>query len=144
MTEPTVWIVQQTMRRDDRTGALVPMHDTSLAEKHGRRQTLLTERLKPWDPLPAIARLEETLGKRYVAGRDCVLFIGAPLACAMAFAIAARVAIRDGYSHVRVLYWSGRDQAYSEIRVPADMGDKAAPRGEPDPPAPRGDDWGNR
>ena len=112
--KPVVWGVQNTMRRLN--GRLVPAHDTSKAERYGSRRWIVPEHIKPWNPGQALSSIHEALA-HYRADLDFLLLIGAPVVCALVFANAADKAEADGFEQVRLLYWSGREQDYSEIII---------------------------
>ena len=112
-TEPVVWIAQETRRMVN--GELVPVHDTTKAGRFGRRRVLVPERIKPWDTEPAIVRIRASLGGSYKPNVDYLLLIGGPLVCALTLSIAGGIARDLRHSMIKLLYWNGREQEYSEL-----------------------------
>ena len=115
--EPRVYITREDFKRDRVTGHLTLGLDTSAAESFGRRIYVLSENAKPWNPAMAMTEARATLAE-FDAATDYVILIGPPILCAVVLAVAADRARQDGYTHVRVLYWYGREGRYDELAVP--------------------------
>ena len=115
--EPRVYIPRQDLKRQGTN--LVPGIDTSKAESFGRRIYVLQEDTKPWNPAKGLQEARAVL-EEFDAATDYLLLIGPPILCAVVLMVAAERARFDGYTHVRCLYWYGRDGAYGEVPVPVD------------------------
>ena len=114
-TGSTVWIVQHTKRYVN--GELILVHDTSKAEEYGQRETLLDETAKPWSPSNGIKAMRDRLVGHFNASTDFLLLIGSPVFIGPAFTIAVDATISAGFTHVRVLSWSGTHQNYTMITI---------------------------
>lgn len=118
----TVYVVQNALHKDHRTGDLVPKFDYGPAEQFGEVQFLLNDNARPFILAPIIQELHEKLAS--FSDDDYLLLTGNPTLLGLAFAIAADY--NDG--NIKVLQWHGRSGTYTAIEarnVFADCGDDA-------------------
>jgi hypothetical protein len=108
----TVYVVQNTHRRDRTNGTWVPKFDLSTAEQFGELEYLLEPNLQPFDLPPIVQTLQEKLAD-FDGLSDYLLLIGSPVLIGLAVAIAADRT--DG--HVAMLQWSGQNHCYFPARV---------------------------
>jgi len=111
MPTPTVYVVQQTMQKDRRTGLLSPRFDLTPAEEWGNIVCLLTPSAKPFTPAPIIEELHDKLAD--YSDDDFLLCAGSPILIGLATAIAA--SHNDG--RVNMLQWHGRDKKYQPVEA---------------------------
>jgi hypothetical protein len=107
----TVYVVQDTLRKDRVSGKLVEKFDLSAAEQFGELVFLLPHDASPFDLKPVINALHALL-KDYTP-QDYILCIGSPVLIGLAVAIAADYAS----GHVSMLQWSGANQCYFPARA---------------------------
>lgn len=98
-----VFVVQLTIKADQRTGQLKPKHDISSAEEYGELYHLLSPTASPHSHASVVAELSEKLSD--YSDDDYLLLIGSPALIGFAVAIAADY--NEG--RVNLLQWSGRD-----------------------------------
>lgn len=107
----TVYVVQNALHKDPRTGQLVPKFDYSPAEQFGEIVYLLNDQARPFILQPIIAELHEKL--RDFSDSDYLLLTGNPTLLGLCFAIAADY--NDGC--IKVLQWHGRSGSYTAIEA---------------------------
>lgn len=108
----TVFVVQQQMKFDNKSGELVPRFSgLSKAERFGDIEYLLSPSAHPFNPDYIIGDLHEKL--REFGDQDCLLLIGNPALIGMATAVACHY----NKGKARLLRWSGRKGDYMEISV---------------------------
>lgn len=109
MSNPRVFIVQQTLGKDRRTGLLKPVHDYSPAQDFGDIQVLLTPTANPKRPASILEDLWEKLAD--YGDDDYILCAGNPILIGWATAIAA--GFNNGF--VRMLQWNNRAGEYAAV-----------------------------
>lgn len=107
----TVYVVQNALHRDFRTGELVPKFDYGPAEEFGQVEFLLNDAARPFVLAPIIEELQDKL--QHFGPSDYLLLTGNPTLLGLAFAIAAD--FNDG--NIRVLQWHGRSGSYTPIEA---------------------------
>jgi hypothetical protein len=107
----TVYVVQNTLHKDARTGDLVPKFDYGPAEQYGEIKFLLNDNARPFVLQPIIQELHEKLAT--FSDNDYLLLTGNPTLLGLAFAIAADY--NDG--NIKVLQWHGRSGTYTAIEA---------------------------
>ncbi len=110
-----VYVVQKQMKVDTRTGDMVSRFDLTQAEKYGTIEFLLSPRAKPYAAGGIVTELYEKLDT--FCDSDYLLLVGNQCLVGLAMSVASD--LNDG--RVNILQWSGRDQAYVEIK--ADIND---------------------
>ena len=110
-----VYVVQKQMKVDTRTGDMVSRFDLTLAEQYGKIEFLLSPRARPYAVGGIITELYEKLDA--FSDDDFLLLVGNQCLVGLAMSVASD--LNDG--SVNILQWSGRDQAYVEIK--ADIND---------------------
>jgi hypothetical protein len=106
-----VFVVQQTMSKDRRTGLLSPRFDMTPAEEFGDIVCLLTPNAKPFNPVPVIEELREKLID--FSDDDYLLCAGSPILIGWATAIAAY----NNEGRVAMLQWSGINKSYAPVEA---------------------------
>ena len=106
-----VFVVQQTMMKDRRTGLLSPRFDMTPAEEYGDIICLLTPNAKPFNPDPILEELHEKLTD--FNDDDYLLCAGSPILIGWATAIAAHY----NHGHVSMLQWNGHEKQYAVVRA---------------------------
>ena len=122
----TVYVVQNALHKDARTGDLVPKFDYGPAEEFGEIRFLLNDQARPFVLAPIIDELQEKLADFGPA--DYLLLTGNPTLLGLAFAIAADR--NDG--NIKVLQWHGRSGSYTAIEARDIFRDDADCGEEPD------------
>lgn len=111
-TKKRVFVVQQTMRWDERQEKLVEKFDLSPARSHGEIVYLLSPTAAPFNPdtvLPELHRKLKTIGPD-----DHLLLLGNPALIGIVCAIAADYT----QGHLNLLQWSNRDGGqYIPIKI---------------------------
>lgn len=107
----TVYVVQNALHHDNRTGDLVPKFDYGPAEEFGEIKFLLNDQARPFVLAPIIDELHEKLAD--FGPGDYLLLTGNPTLLGLAFAIAADR--NDG--NIKVLQWHGRSGSYNAIEA---------------------------
>jgi hypothetical protein len=110
----TVYVVQESVRKDRRTGKFVPI-DISQAAAYGNIEVML-----PNNPIgiamqPVVNRLRHAL--RNFSDDDYLLAMGDPVAIGIAFALASQA----NRGKVKTLRWDRRVNGGSYIEVHADL-----------------------
>jgi len=106
-----VYVVQKQMKVDPRTGDMVSRFDLTQAERYGKIEFLLSPRARPYAAGGIITELYEKLDT--FSDEDYLLLVGNQ--CLVGFAMSVAADLNDG--RVNILQWSGRDQAYVEIKA---------------------------
>lgn len=106
-----VYIVQNPMRRDRKSGELISSFDLTPARQYGSLEVLLRSGPVLLDPVPATERLWEKL--RDFTSRDKLLCLGDPVAIAAAASIVGQV--NGGI--IPLLVWDRHTKQYLEINV---------------------------
>jgi hypothetical protein len=106
-----VYVVQKQMKVDSRTGDMVPRFDLTLADQYGKIEFLLSPRARPYAAGGIITELYEKL--ETFSDKDFLLLVGNQTLVGFAMSVAADV----NNGRVNILQWSGRDQAYVEIKA---------------------------
>ena len=114
---PVVWIVEEKYRREG--SRLVKRHDTSKADIYGIRRGILGNNHRAWDSENLIKAINQRFAPYYNPKLDSILLIGSPVACSIAFAIAASKAKSKGNGIVQLLYFHKRDDDYRAVHVDA-------------------------
>jgi hypothetical protein len=105
----TVYVVQESMRRDPNTRELVPVHDLTPARVFGDVVVLLSPSAMPFGQCSGIvSELHDKLSK-YDAERDWILPMGNPVLIGWAMAVATEY----GEGRVRALVWNSRTKRYT-------------------------------
>lgn len=104
-----VFVVQEPIYRDPRTGDLKPKFDLSPAGEFGEVCKLLPSSVKPFSTRPLIKELREKLSE-YEDG-DYLMCIGNPVLIGLATTIAADA----NNGKVNFLQWNGRQGRYLAI-----------------------------
>jgi hypothetical protein len=107
----TVYVVQNSLHKDGRTGDLVPKFDYGPAEEFGEVVFLLNDQARPFVLAPIIEELHEKLAN--FGSTDYLLLTGNPTLLGLAFAIAADA--NEG--NIKVLQWHGRSGSYIAIEA---------------------------
>ena len=110
-----VWLTQIVRRKVN--GVWEEIHDTSGAEVYGERRYLLDDPLQPWRPREMAEIIRDKI-EEYDPVHDYLLFLGSPICCAVAFAMAVDKARYDEASHIKMLYWHNRSRKYEPIIIP--------------------------
>lgn len=106
MSEPKVFIIQNSYTRDTLGGPLRPKFDLRGVNAFGQPVEILHGQMSPLATAPAMAELRHAL--RNYSDDDYLLAIGAG-----AFLIAAgAIAASHNNGRVHVLYWNGDAQKY--------------------------------
>lgn len=106
MSEPKVFIIQNSYTRDIQGGPLRPKYDLRGVNAFGHPVEILHGQMSPLATAPAMAELRHAL--RNYSDDDYLLAIGAG-----AFLIAAgAIAASHNNGRVHVLYWNGDAQKY--------------------------------
>ncbi len=106
----TVYVIQKQMKLDQESGDLVPRFPSiDRAEKFGKMEFLLSPSASPFSAASVLGDLHTRL--RGFSDNDHLLLIGNPALIGMATSVAAFY--NEG--RVRLLQWSGRHSAYTEI-----------------------------
>ena len=109
MSEPKVYIIQNTYTRDTQEGTLRPKYDLRGVNPYGRPVEVLHGQISPLATAPAMAELRHAL--RNYSDDDYLLALGAG-----AFLIAAgAVAASFNNGRVHVLHWNGDARRYFPI-----------------------------
>jgi len=106
-----VYVVQKQMKLDQRTGEMIPRFDLTQAEQFGTITYLLSPRAKPYAAGGIITELYKKLDT--FSDEDYLLLVGNQ--CLVGFAMSVAADLNDG--RVNILQWSGRDQAYVQIKA---------------------------
>lgn len=106
-----VFIVQQPLQRDRKTGELRKKFDTSPANMFGELIELLSPSAQPFTDPGIIEDL--STGLRDFADDDWLLCIGSPVLIGWATAIAAH---HNG-GRVQMLQWHGLDEEYIPVKA---------------------------
>ena len=106
-----VYVVQKQLKVDPRSGDLVSRFDLSSAESLGEVRYLLSPSARPYNAGGIITELYKKLDS--FSDSDYLLLIGNQ--CLVGFAMSVAADLNNG--RVRILQWSGRDQAYVEIQA---------------------------
>lgn len=117
----TVYVVQEALHKNPRTGELEPKFDYGPAEQFGEIEYLLNDQARPFVLAPIISELHEKL--QYFSDKDYLLLTGNPTLLGLAFAIAADY----NNGNIKVLQWHGRSGSYTAIdgrNIFADCGDE--------------------
>ena len=110
-----VWLTQIVRRKiNDKWEEI---HDTSGAEDYGERRYLLDDPIQAWRPREMAEAVKEKL-MEFDPVHDYLLFLGSPICCAVAFAMAADKARCEGASEIKMLYWHNRSRKYEPIIIP--------------------------
>lgn len=104
-----VYIVQEPLKRDQESGARVPLFDFSPAAVYGELTPLLGSNRSPLSPGPLVADVRSKL--KNFNDADSILAVGDPVVIGIVVAVAAQV--NDG--RVAVLKWDRETRSY--IRV---------------------------
>jgi hypothetical protein len=107
----TVYIVQETLKRDRETGQLVRIHDLSPAAIYGTLVPLLEQGKSPsvLATVPIVHELKRKL--KNFGDDDSLLAVGDPVVIGLATAVAAQI----NHGRVSVLKWDRESRSY--IRV---------------------------
>jgi hypothetical protein len=108
---PTVYVVQEPLRRDSSTGDLVRYIDLTPAREYGDIETLLPPGRLMLSPEPTVERLRD--GLIHFTDDDFLLPVGDQVAIAAASAVAANI---NG-GRFKVLKWDRQARAYLKIQV---------------------------
>ena len=106
-----VYVVQKQMKVDPRTGDMVPRFDLTQADHFGRIEFLLSPKARPYSAGGIITELYNKLDT--FSDEDHLLLVGNQ--CLVGFAMSVAADVNEG--RVNILQWSGRDQAYVEIKA---------------------------
>ena len=106
-----VYVIQKQMKVDPRTGDSVSRFDLTQAEAFGKIEFLLSTRARPYAAGGIITELYEKLDT--FSDDDYLLLVGNQ--CLVGFALSVAADLNEG--RVNILQWSGRDQAYVEIKA---------------------------
>lgn len=106
-----VYVVQKQMKVDSRTGDMVSRFDLTQAERFGRIEFLLSPKARPYGAGGIITELYNKL--ELFSDNDYLLLVGNQ--CLVGFAMSVAADMNNG--RVNILQWSGRDQAYVEIKA---------------------------
>ena len=106
-----VYVVQKQMKVDPRTGYMVPRFDLTQADHFGRIEFLLSPKARPYSAGGIITELYNKLDT--FSDEDHLLLVGNQ--CLVGFAMSVAADVNEG--RVNILQWSGRDQAYVEIKA---------------------------
>ena len=106
-----VYVVQKQMKVDPRSGDMVSRFDLTQAEPYGTIEYLLSPKARPYAAGGIIAELYRKLDT--FSDEDYLLLVGNQCLVGLAMSVASDV--NDGV--VNILQWSGRDQAYVEIKA---------------------------
>lgn len=105
----TVYVVQESVRRDPQTRELMPVHDLAPAQVFGDVQVLLSPSAMPFGHTEGIVReLHDKLAK-FDPAQDWILPMGNPVLIGWAMAIATEY----GEGRVRALVWNSRTKRYT-------------------------------
>ncbi len=104
-----VFIIQEPVKRNSKTGSFRPKFDMRSAEKFGTFVYLLSPVCDPSNPEETIAQLRKKL--QGFCNDDALLLVGNP--CFIGWATAIASDINDG--QVRMLQWSGHSKNYFEV-----------------------------
>lgn len=107
-SRPTVYVIQEVMRRDQQTGSMVRVHNLKPALEFGNLTFLLDNRRFPINTAPVVAELKEKLAG--YTPRDYILPVGSPAHIMIVGIIAAGVT----GGKVRILKWDRPTQRYLE------------------------------
>jgi len=110
-----VYVVQKQMKVDPNSGDMISRFDLTQAEEFGKIEFLLSPSARPYGVGGIITELYEKLDT--FSDNDHLLLVGNQCLVGLAMSVAADM--NDG--RVNILQWSGRDQAYVEIK--ADIND---------------------
>ena len=111
----TVWLTQIVRRKVN--DQWQEIHDTSGAEVYGERRYLLDDPIQPWRPREMAEAIKEKICD-FDPVHDYLLFLGSPICCAVAFAMAADKARCDDATSIKMLYWHNRSRKYEPIIIP--------------------------
>lgn len=100
---PKVYIVHETLKRDFRTGEMVPAQDFSSAQQFGELVHVFGQATAPIDYQEALSLIQDCLSAYTI--KDYLIFVGDPALIAMA----ATVAVRATGGPIRWLTWDRRD-----------------------------------
>jgi len=106
-----VYVTQETVRRDNNTGARVPRFDITPATVYGELEYLTPEGNISFAPAPIIKTLKEKL--RNFTDDDYILPVGDPILIAMATMIAADM----NMGKVKMLKWDKHIGSYIVINI---------------------------
>ncbi len=106
-----VFVVQNTQRMNEKTGALEAKFDMTSAERFGTLTYLLSPTARPFTPGPIIKQLHEKLED--FTDDDFLLLIGNP--CLIGFVVAIASSYNQG--RVSVLQWDGRKREYVSVKA---------------------------
>ena len=106
-----VFVVQNQLRMNHRTGELEPKYRFDSAKEYGELIYLLSPTARPFSPGHVISVLTEKLED--YDNDDSLLLVGNPVLIGFAVAIAADF---NG-GRVRCLQWSGTDRRYIAIEA---------------------------
>jgi hypothetical protein len=108
---PTVYVVQEAVRRDPRTGGWQAVYDITPATVYGELEVLLPRHQIPVMTQPMIAELRHKL--RNFKDDDYLLAMGDPVAIAAAAAVASD--LNNG--RFKMLRWDRQTRQYVEFAV---------------------------
>lgn len=106
-----VYVPQEPMKRDIKTGQWAQAFDLSPAKKFGDIKVLLPHGSLPIDITPMIGNLKDSL-KDFSDG-DFLLAIGNPTAMVMA----GMVASGNNGGKVNMLYWDSKIKDYISVKI---------------------------
>ena len=106
-----VYVPQEPMKRDQKTGQWAQAFDLSPAKKFGDIKVLLPHGSLPIDINPMIDNLKESL--KDFSDDDYLLAIGNPTAMVMA----GMVASNNNSGKINMLYWDSKIKDYINVKI---------------------------
>lgn len=106
-----VYIPQEPMKRDQKTGQWTQAFDLTPAKKYGELKTLLSHGALPIDTEPMVNNLKQSLEN--FTDSDYLLAIGNPTAMVAAGIIAAS----NNDNKINMLYWDSKSKEYINVPI---------------------------